>query len=102
MIFTAIKNAGRTVLVLSLVSLAGYSAIQTVRANNLSATNLEYSKKIVALEQAQLLTEELRKANAALTAELSELQGQLKGQVGYETPLPSGIADVLKRVQSGN
>lgn len=101
MIFKSLANAGRVALTLSVISLAGYAAVQTVRSNNLAATNREYSQKIVDLEAAQVLTEELRKANADLTAELSILQTQLKGQAGYDTPLPTGIADVLKRVQSG-
>ena len=100
MIFKSLVNAGRVALTLSVISLAGYAAVQTVRSNNLAATNREYSQKIVDLEAAQVLTEELRKANADLTAELSTLRTQLKGQAGYDTPLPSGIADVLKRVQS--
>ena len=102
MIFKGLANAGRVALTLSVISLAGYAAVQTVRSNNLAATNREYSQKIVDLEAAQVLTEELRKANADLTAELSTLRTQLKGQAGYDTPLPTGIADVLKRVQSGD
>lgn len=101
MIFKGLANAGRVALTLSVISLAGYAAVQTVRSNNLAATNQEYSQKIVDLEAAQVLTEELQKANAVLTAELSTLRTQLKGQTGYDTPLPSGIADVLGRVQSG-
>lgn len=102
MIFKGLATTGRVVLTLSVVSLAGYAAVQTVRINKLSATNREYSQKIVDLEAAQVLTEQLRKANADLTAELSTLRTQLKGQAGYDTPLPIGIADVLKRVQSGD
>ena len=102
MIFKGLANAGRVALTLSVISLAGYAAMQTVRSSNLAATNWEYSQKIVDLEAAQVLTEELRKANADLTAELSTLRTQLKGQAGYDTPLPTGIADVLKRVQSGD
>lgn len=102
MFMDKLLSTGGIIMAFGFVTLASYSAVQTVRVNNLTATNQEYSKKIVALESAQLLTEQLRKANADLTAELSALQEELKGQVGYETPLPSGIADVLRRVQSGD
>jgi cell shape-determining protein MreC len=99
MLFAGIANAGRAVIVLSFISLAGYSALQTVKVNNLSATNVELYQKIADLEAAQVLTEKLMKDNAALTTELNALQGELKGEVGYDTPLPNGISDVLKRVQ---
>lgn len=101
MLFAGLANAGRVALTLSAISLASYAAYQTIRSNELSAINREYSQKIVDLEAAQVLTEELREANANLTAELNTLRTQLKGQAGYDTPLPTGIADVLKRVQSG-
>ncbi len=102
MLFGKLKMYFGFGLVLTILGLWGFSYYQTQRVKSLQATNLEYSQKIVDLEAAQELTEKLQEDNAKLTAELHNIQNQLKGADGYDTPLPTGIADVLKRVQSNN
>lgn len=100
MLFGKLKMYFSFGLVLTILGLWGFSYYQTQRVKSLQATNWEYSQKIVDLEAAQELTEKLREDNDKLTAELLNIQTQLKGADGYDTPLPSSIADVLRSVQS--
>ena len=96
----SIQNWGVIILTFLLITSVGSVGYLKIRNNSLNATNQEYSQKIEDLKAAQELTEKLRKDNATLTAELNSIQTRLKGAAGYDTPLPTGIADVLKRVQS--
>ena len=66
-----------------------------------SADIREKNETIRQLEEAARLTESLRKSNAILTQENSDLQEELRNADGRDVPLSPDVRSVVERMRDG-
>lgn len=92
---------GRVVFTL-LFGLGLFSTIQTIRLQHQIDISREYSAKIARLDRANLLTNDLRQANAELIQERDDLLELIRNAESANQVLPDDIRDIVNRMQSPN
>lgn len=89
-------------LIILLVIACSFAMIQSNRLSSSLAKIEQLQEKVEAFEEAAVLMENLRKANARLVTERDSLLQGIKDAEGYNTPLPDGIDQLLERMRINN
>ena len=91
----------RTAMMTALSALILFAGIQTIRVNNLVDHNKKLKADMSNMLAAQVLTDQLRKANSILNKDQDDISGELRTVQGYVDPLSPDVIRVLDRLHTG-